>query len=160
MRRKDREITDFSLIGEIVRRNNSAVVSMVDGDKPYGVVMNYAPIITDDGISLIFHGAREGRKVDCLRRNPAASVFINDKATETVVFPDGRPSGHTTTHYRSVILAGEVRIVDDLDERRKLCEIFLKHFGTGDIEMPPDQMLTMTQFFLFTANEVTGKQSL
>lgn len=160
MRRKDREITDFSLIGDIVRRNNSAVVSMVDGDKPYGVMLNYAPIITDNGISLIFHGATAGRKIDCLRRNPAASVFINDKETETVVFPDGKPSGHTTTHYRSVVLAGDVRIVDDLAERRRLCEIFLKHFGSGEIEMPPEQMLAMTQFFLFTADEISGKQSL
>ena len=160
MRRKDREITDFSQIAEIVERNNSAVVSMVDGDKPYGVMLNYAPVITGNGVSLIFHGATEGRKVDCLRRNPSASVFINDREVEEVVLRGERPSGKTTTHYRSVILAGEVQIVDDLQERRRLCEIFLRHFGTTDIEMPPEQMLARTQFFLFTAEEISGKQNV
>lgn len=160
MRRKDREITDFIHIAEIVERNNSAVVSMVDGDKPYGVMLNYAPIITANGVSLIFHCATEGRKIDCLRRNPAASVFINDREAEAVVLTDGRPSGKTTTHYRSVVLAGEVQIVDDLSERRRLCEIFLRHFGTADIEMPPDSVLAKTQFFLFKADEISGKQNV
>lgn len=161
MRRKDREITDFRQIADVVQRNNSAVVSMIDGDKPYGVMLNYAPIVSDGGIELIFHGATEGRKVDCLRRNSAASVFINDRQVEEVVLTDGKASGNTTTHYRSVVLGGEVRLVDGMDERRRLCEVFLRHFGEeGGIEMPPEQMLTRTQFFLFTAKEISGKQNV
>lgn len=160
MRRKDREITDFNLIAEIVRENNSAVVSMIDGDKPYGVMLNYAPVFRDNNISLIFHGATEGRKIDCLRKNPAASIFINDCKAEKVILTDGKPSGNTTTHYRSVVLAGKVQIVDDIDERRRLIEIFLRHFSSGDILMPPDQMLLHTQVFLFSADEISGKQNV
>jgi len=160
MRRKDREITDFALIADIVRQNNSAVVSMIDGDRPYGVMLNYAPIITDNCISLIFHGATEGRKMDCLHRNPAVSIFINDRKTEEIVLKGEKPSGNTTTRYRSVVLAGDVHIVDDLSERRRLCGLFLSHFGTDGIEMPPEQMLAHTQFLLFTAKEISGKQNI
>lgn len=50
---------------------------------------------------------------DCLRKNLAASVFINARETASVVLTDGKPSGYTTTHFRSVIQAGDVRTVDN-----------------------------------------------
>lgn len=159
MRRKDREITDFNLIADIIRKNNSAVVSMVDGDKPYGVMVNYAPVMDGRSVSLVFHGAAEGRKVSCLRANPAASIFINDRCAEEVILKGDKPSGRSTTHYRSVMLQGTVRLVDDLEEKRPLAKAFLEHFGHSGVEMPPDQALAVTQFFLFTAGEITGKQN-
>lgn len=160
MRRKDREITDFNVITQIVTQNNSATMSLVDGERPYGVMVNYAPIIGDNSIELVFHGATEGRKIDCIRRNPHACFFINDVASEAVLLKGEKPSERSTTRYRSVVLEGTVSLVDDLAERRRLAEPFLKHFGHGGIEMPSERMLAMTQFFLFKAEIISGKQNL
>ena len=160
MRRKDREITDTAVIHDVIRHNNSAVMSLIDHDKPYGVMLNYAPLFQDGTVSLIFHGATEGRKVDCLRHNPAASIFINDHGVEKVLLKGEKPSGQSTTQYRSVILSGTVRLIDDIAEKRKLAALFLGHFGSHGIDMPPDQALAATQFFLFTADEMTGKQNM
>ena len=163
-RRRDREITDFRVIADILRANQAAAVSLVDGDRPYGVMLNYAPVIRDDDhtVQLIFHCATAGRKLDCLRRNAAAAIFVNDTRAEHIDLMGDRPSGHSTTRYRSVLLQGRIRLVDDLAERRRLAAPFLRHFASADgaIEMPPDAALAATQFLLFTADAISGKQNL
>ncbi|MGE4564632.1 MAG: pyridoxamine 5'-phosphate oxidase family protein, partial [Victivallaceae bacterium] len=101
MRKKNREITDPAIWREILDANNTAVLSMIDGGEPYGVMMNYAPVYQGDRIKLLFHAALEGRKVDCLRSHPQVSVFIND-AGRTKIINAGAESAHWTTHYRSL----------------------------------------------------------
>lgn len=160
-RRQEREITDPAVIADILKSNNSAVVSLVDGDRPYGVMMNYAPVLYDDTVQLIFHGATAGRKLDCIRRNPHASIFVNDRLAENVSLNGEHPSGRSTTRYRSVVLQGKMELIDDIAERRHLAGVFLRHFSPdGTIEPPPDQALAVTQFLLFTAEAVSGKQNL
>lgn len=163
-RRRDREITDFAVIADILRGNHTAAVSLVDGDRPYGVMLNYAPVIRDDDhtIRLIFHCATAGRKLDCIRRNPAASIFVNDARAERIDLQGDRPSGNSTTRYRSVILQGSIRLADDLAERRRLAETFLRHYAPADVpvDLPPDAALAATQFLVFTAEAVSGKQNL
>ena len=163
-RRRDREITDFRVIADILRTNHTAAVSLVDGDRPYGVMLNYAPDLRDDDprVRLIFHCATAGRKLDCLRRNDCAAVFVNDVRAERLDLMGDRPSGRSTTRYRSVLLQGRIRLVDDLAERRRLAESFLRHFASDDapVDLPPDAALAATQFLVFTAEAVSGKQNL
>mgnify|MGYP001229529201 CR=1 FL=1 len=67
MRKKNREITDPTIWREILDANNTAVLSMIDGGEPYGVMMNYAPVYQNDRIKLVFHAALEGRKTSLIR---------------------------------------------------------------------------------------------
>ena len=70
MRRKDREqSTEFAL--KTAQECEFAVISMIDASGlPYGV-----PVSTVlDGEALYFHTAKEGRKIDCLRRSPAVHI--------------------------------------------------------------------------------------
>lgn len=159
MRRKDREILDPGIFREILMANNSAYVSLVDNGAPYGIMMNYAPRFLGGEIQLLFHGAQEGRKIDCLRQCPQACVFINDRQAEAVSLQGERPSGRTTTHYRSLILQGTMHFLPDGEEKRLAAQCFLQHFaqGGGEVEMPPEAMLAKTAFLLFRPASITGK---
>lgn len=157
MRKKKREIADPAAIREIIANNNSAVLSMIDGAFPYGVMMNYAPVFEDSRVKLIFHCAPEGRKIDCLRENPAVSVFIND-SERTRIVGAGAESAHWTTWYRSAVLAGEVRFLDDPAEKRLAVEQFMRHYTDGDINLP-EQVLNVTCVFELNVDIVTAKQN-
>lgn len=158
MRRRDREISDPAELREILDANNCAVLSMCDGGEPYGVMMNYAPVYEGNQITMIFHSAAAGRKVDCLRRNPAVSILINDFG-RTRVIDAGARGFDWTTHYRSVVLTGNVRFIDDFAERRPVAERFMRHYYHGGPIDIPDAALRATLFFEVKVERITGKQN-
>ncbi len=157
MRKKNREITDPAIWREILDANNTAVLSMIDGGEPYGVMMNYAPVYQNDRIKLVFHAALEGRKVDCLRSHPQVSVFIND-AGRTRIISAGAESAHWTTHYRSLILTGKARFVEDPAAKRTALVEFMRHYTAGPIAAP-DEVLAITLFFEVEVERITGKEN-
>ncbi len=157
MRRRDREITDPAVRREIVDRNHAAVIAMTDGATPYAVMMNYAPVWKHGAVTLLFHSAPAGRKIDCLRENPAVSVFIND-APAMKIIDAGAQSSHWTTHYRSVVLAGNVRFLERLAEKRQAAEDFMRHYTDSAITLPA-AALNATTFFELVPGQISGKQN-
>lgn len=157
IRRKDRHVTDFDEISDIIRRNHTGVISMVDGCLPYGVMMNYGALFEGNKITLIFHGAKSGRKLDCLRKNPQVSVFINDVENMQVI-DAGTASSKWTTHYRSVILSGNIRLLDDLPAKRQAAEKFMRHYTQGELELP-DAVLNATLFMELEATHISCKKN-
>ena len=161
MRRKDREILDPRVFREILEENNTVFVALVDQGLPYSILMHYAPWFSGDRTVLILHSAREGRKIQCLRQSPRACLFLHDRGEAKVILHGDKPSGRTTTHYRSLMLQGTMRFLPEGEEKRQAARLFLAHFapqGSG-IEMPPDALLEKTEFLLFVPEEITGKSN-
>ena len=93
---------------EAVLLRCSAGVLALTGDKafPYAVPLSYVY----DGEHIYFHSATEGHKIDAIQRNPNASFAVID---QDEVIPE-----KYTTAYRSVVVFGSVRIIDDEVEKR------------------------------------------
>lgn len=86
---------------EILRRNTSGVLSVLDGDGyPYAVPLSY--VYTDGKI--YFHSAKSGRKVDAVLHYKKASFCVIDK-------DEVQPEKYTT-YYKSVIALGRTEIVE------------------------------------------------
>ena len=157
MRRKERNITNPETIKEILKANHLAVVSMIDGNIPYAVMMNYAPEWKGEEVRLIFHCAKAGRKFDCLNQNPFVSVFINDENREQVINA-GKESCKWTTHYRSIILSGKIRFIEDLSSKRQMAKVFMLHYTDGEIELS-EVMLNSILFLELKPQLISGKQN-
>ena len=71
MRRKDREITDFSEILKIVDACEILRLGLADGNFPYIVPVNFAYTVKDKQLCFYIHGAMAGRKYELLCKNPA-----------------------------------------------------------------------------------------
>lgn len=69
MRRKDREITDFHEMIDIMKKCDSCIVAMNDGDFPYIVPMNFGLEVQGEQVFLYFHCAMEGKKLDLLKKD-------------------------------------------------------------------------------------------
>ena len=106
MRRNRQELSVEA--SEAVLLRCSAGVLALTGDKafPYAVPLSYVY----DGEHIYFHSATEGHKIDAIRRNPNASFAVID---QDEVIPE-----KYTTAYRSVVVFGSIRIIDDEVEKR------------------------------------------
>jgi hypothetical protein len=110
MRRKKQELTGEE-IDRILHSNTSGVLAVSgDDDYPYSVPLSYT---YNDG-KLYFHCAKEGHKLDGIKRNDKVSFCVIDQ--DKVIPKD------LTTHYRSVIIFGRARILTGDDERRSALE--------------------------------------
>lgn len=95
----------------VLRRGTSGVLAL-EGDcgYPYAVPISYVY----DGEKLYFHSARAGHKLDAIRHNPKASFCVID---QDQVVPE-----EYTTYFRSVVVFGRMRVLEDEQEKRKAIE--------------------------------------
>lgn len=105
MRRTAQQLTYEEAVAVLLR--GSAGVLALTGDKafPYAVPLSYVY----DGAHIYFHSATEGHKIDAIQRNPNASFAVID---QDEVIPE-----NYTTAYRSVVVFGSVRIIEDEGEK-------------------------------------------
>lgn len=68
MRRKDREITDFNEIMNIINKCDVCRLALFDEDYPYIVPLNFGVDKEDDQLYLYFHCANQGKKLDLLNK--------------------------------------------------------------------------------------------
>ena len=106
MRRKVQQLSNEDAEA-VLLRGTSGVLALA-GDKafPYAVPISYVY----DGEHIYFHSATEGHKIDAILRNPNASFAVID---QDEVMPE-----KYTTAFRSVIVFGSIRIIDDAVEKR------------------------------------------
>lgn len=136
---------------EAVLRRGRAGVLAVLGDEgyPYAVPVNY---VYAEG-KLFLHGAKEGHKMDALRRCDRASFCVVDE--DTVV-----PEAYTTS-YRSVILFGRARTIEDREELVRRLDGFAAHFvkdGPKARRAYIDRYLDAVAMVEITPEHMTGKE--
>ena len=76
MRRKDREITDIETIRSILDKAKVLHLAMIDGDRPYVVPLHYGYTLQEGRLTLYLHSAKEGRKLDVLRKNDRVAFVL------------------------------------------------------------------------------------
>jgi uncharacterized protein len=131
MRRRDRQVTDRSGVLAIIESADSCRLGMIDDSGPvplpYIVALNYGFELTPDGSlngRFWFHCAREGRKLDLLRRNPQVCVQLDcDHQPVTGAF--GCSWG---MKYASVVAMGRATIVEDPAERQHGLDCLMGHY--------------------------------
>ncbi len=123
VRRVEREITDEDALLAILARGKYVVVAMCRDDEPYVVTMNYG--YDRSRSALYFHCAREGQKIDFVRRNPLVCG--------TVIEDLGYVQGECAHEYQTVVLRGEMSVVEDLSEKQHAMDVLLSH-----LERDPD----------------------
>lgn len=120
MRRSKQELPADEAL-RLLEAGSSGVLALLgDGGWPYAVPLSYAYAAG----KLYFHCARAGHKLDAVRNEPRASFCV---VAQDLVVPE-----KYTTHYRSVIAFGRVRILEDGDEKRRGIELLAERFAPDD----------------------------
>ena len=114
MRRKDREVTDFSAIIGIIGACPIVRIGLADGDFPYIVPVNFAYEVEGEQIYLYIHSAKAGRKFGLMQKNGKCS-FEMDVFGGVIAMPEKKDS---TTIYHSVMGEAEIEFLEGDDAYR------------------------------------------
>lgn len=151
MRRFKQLLTDQESI-EILRESTAGVLALCGNNmEPYGVPMSHVYL---DG-KLYFHSALIGHKLDLLAQNPKASF--------TVIAQDEIHPETYTTYFRSVIVFGEVRVIEDEHEKRRTLEILGRRCNPYDekgLEKEIEKGFKRCKMLEMSIERLTGKQSI
>jgi nitroimidazol reductase NimA-like FMN-containing flavoprotein (pyridoxamine 5'-phosphate oxidase superfamily) len=150
MRRKDKELTDDTLIKTILEKSAVCRLGMADGDKPYVVPMNFGYRES----ALYFHGALKGRKIDMLKKNPNVCVEF-DLVTETL---EADQACDWSMKFQSVIAFGSASLLSDAEEKRDALGIIMAHYSDKAFEFPENK-INATAVIKVDIERMTCKQS-
>ncbi len=129
VRRRDKEIQDLAGVLDVLARGEVARMAMVTEDGPYVVPVSYAVLPAGEGepLRLVVHGAREGRKVEALRRDPRVCVEVS---VDVATIPAVRACD-VTVRYRSVIAFGRAAFLEERGARARALAAIAERYAPG-----------------------------
>lgn len=154
MRRNDREIADIHIIEEYISRADVCRIALADGNIPYIVTMNFGYTGNPEN-KLFFHCAREGRKMDMIRKN---NYVCFEMDIDHQLYP-GRNGCDWGMMYSSVVGYGNISIITDNEAKRKGFDCILKHYGGNKDNSYDEKMLDRTVLLQLDIIEMTGKNN-
>lgn len=154
MRRTDREITDPSVLDDILRRGGCLHLSLMDGEFPYVVPLNYGYTRENGRPVFYFHSASAGKKLELIRKNPNAAFCVT---LEHGVIP-GETAGNYSFAYESVAGTGTVSMVEELSEKQNALAVLFFHYAPEAAFSASAQAVSHTAVFRLTVQEIWGKR--
>jgi nitroimidazol reductase NimA-like FMN-containing flavoprotein (pyridoxamine 5'-phosphate oxidase superfamily) len=151
MMRKEKEITEKSRIEDILRRALVCRIAMSFSDEPY-----VAPVCFGyEGDKIYIHSAREGKKIDILRKNNRVCF----EASVDVELTEGKLACDFSMKFRSVIGFGKARFIEDPSEKAAALDVIMRHYGRMETESYNEKILGKTQLIVIEIDSMTGKES-
>ncbi|MDD1768869.1 MAG: pyridoxamine 5'-phosphate oxidase family protein, partial [Methanomassiliicoccales archaeon] len=118
MRRQENEVKDRETVDSIIRNADVCRLAMCSEDEPYIVPMCFGR----DGDSIYFHCAKEGKKMDIIRKNSRVCFELEGGANIARASIPCKWS----IDYISVIGLGRASIVEDVEEKKRALTIILE----------------------------------
>lgn len=152
MRRKKQELPKEQCRLVLGRGTSGVLALLGDDDYPYAVPMSY---VYEDG-KIFFHCAKSGHKMDALTKNDKASFCVVDK--------DQIVPAEYTSYFRSVIVFGRLRILQDESEKRAAVEKLAIKYAPKDGSENRDKMIQQAWERLcmveMDIEHMTGKEAI
>lgn len=137
---------------EILERNTSGVLALSGDDGyPYAVPMSY---VYAEG-KIYFHSAKNGHKIDAIQRNEKASFCVID---QDQIVPE-----QYTTFFRSVIVFGRLRLVEDMEEMRRIAAALAMKYSADFKEGIPKEInasIRNMAVLELTIDHITAKEAI
>lgn len=153
MRRKDREITDAAVIEDIISRCTCCRLGFYDGEEVYIVPLNFGYEVIDHSYVLYFHGAKEGRKIDLIQKNPRVGFEMD---TNYKLKKADIACGHSA-RFESIVGNGVVSMVSETDEKRRGLSLLMDHNAGKRVWDFDEKMLTAVSVFKLTVTNLSCK---
>jgi nitroimidazol reductase NimA-like FMN-containing flavoprotein (pyridoxamine 5'-phosphate oxidase superfamily) len=152
MRRKDREITDRSIMEKILEKSEICRVAMCDENMPYIVPMNFG---YKDGC-LFLHSAAEGRKIEILKKNQNVCFEVETEC-ESV---KAEISCEWSMKYQSVIGFGKAHFLEETEQKINGLDVIVEKYTGRPYTNYTEEVLKRLAVIRVDIESVTGKSSM
>ena len=153
MRRKDREVTDFEIIKQIIDECEIIRIGLCDDDMyPYIVPMNFAYEVEGEQIYFYLHGAMAGRKYELMKKNGVCSFEMDCGHQLELIYS----AKDATMRYKSVMGKANIEFLEGDDKIKGLDIIMNRDERTRDFEYNK-AVVPRTAVIKLTVTEYAGK---
>ena len=156
MRQRARQVTDRKIICAMLDGMDVMFLGMNDGDAPYVVPLNFGYTF-EENLVFYFHCAKDGHKLDCLRRNPNVCVSL----ANYISYAKESVRGHRHD-YRSVIARGTAERIEPESPAfiHAMEQILIhNHRSSNDVHTPVMKHVDMWRV-VCRAQDVTAKAEI
>ena len=151
MRRFKQQISREECVRILEQQPRGVLSVLGDDDYPYGVPLDHW--YCGENGKLYFHCAKTGHKLDAVRKHDKASYCVLDEGF--------RKEGDWALNFRSVIVFGRIRLVDEGDDalRRKIATALCRKFTDDETFLQNELVnaLPRASFLELTPEHMTGK---
>ncbi len=155
MRRKDREVTEFNTIINIVDQCDIIRLGLYDNDYPYIVPVNFAYTVEDKQICFYIHGAMAGRKYELMNKNKKCS-FEMDIPLKMELIPDKKD---ITMRYLSVMGTATIEFIEENQKQKVIEDIILNRYASTCHFDYNKNALPRTMIAKLTVIDITAKMN-
>lgn len=156
MRRSDREIKDYNEILDILQRGSVCHLALSDNNIPYIIALNYGWTKKGDLLTLYFHCARSGKKLDIIKKNNLCCFMID---IDHKLYKNNDIS-EWTMKYRSIIGMGKIEIITEDIEKKHGMDTLMRHYSNrNEFEYKPSQF-SAVRVLKLSVSEIFGKKNI
>lgn len=124
IRRKDRAVTDYRQMLEIMRRCDVCRLGFKEEEGVYILPLNFAFKDNAGELTLYFHGLVKGKKIDLIRKQQVVG-FQMDRKHELV---HAAIACHYSFTYQSIIGKGKISLIENNDEKITALQYLMEHY--------------------------------
>ena len=147
---RKKQALDRAACVEILKTAKRGVLAVTGAEGyPYAVPLNH--YYNEEDGCLYFHSGKTGHKTEALAKNAKVSFCVTD---------DGESAGDWSYYFKSVIVFGEVEMIEDRDEIYRISRLLSLKF-TSDEEYIAHEIAhsgPATAMFRLRPAHITGKR--
>lgn len=150
MRSKANMLTNEEVENILKTSPNGTLALYGENGYPYSVPVNF---VYSDG-KIYFHGAAEGYKLDCIKKDPHVSFSVIGK--------DDIAKENFTTLFSSVIAFGTIRVIDTMEEKIPVLEAMVGKYSAEFMESGKELIRKGcgSVAYELTIDHMTGKKGM
>ena len=150
--RRYKQLLSEEIAADILARNTSGTLALLgDDDYPYAVPLSY---VWAEG-KIYFHSAREGHKIDAACHHEKASFCVID---QDQIVPE-----KYTTFFRSVIVFGKLRLIEEPSEMRRVATLLAMKYSSAfesGISKEIDSVIDHIAILELAVEHMTAKEAI
>ncbi|MDE5565081.1 MAG: pyridoxamine 5'-phosphate oxidase family protein [Oscillospiraceae bacterium] len=124
MRRKDREVTDFKTMLDIIQACDIIRIGLADTDLPYIVPMNFAYTVDGEQVTFYVHGAMAGRKYTLMQKNSKCSFEMDIPLRMDCI----AEKGDVTMRYRCVMGTAKITFLEGEEKQKAIDNVLMNRY--------------------------------
>jgi len=155
LRRSDREVTGLENILAILDKCEVMRVGMCVEDQPYIVPMNFAYEVIDGKVSIYFHCAPEGKKLDMISKNN--HVCFEADCSHKILKADSAWACEWSAEFQSVMGEGKIAAVTGEPQKIAALDLIMKRYGFQGKPAYRSQKVEAVTILKISVASITGK---
>ena len=125
MRRADREIREFDRMLAVADACDCCRLGLLDDAGAYIVPLNFGYEAEGEKLTLYFHCAGQGKKIDLIREQKSASFEMDTRHA----LVEGETACAYSYRYQSVMGRGRIRLIEEYEEKVHGLQAIMAHYS-------------------------------